>query len=442
MSVSRAERIVAEAEPDRVRDEAGTAPKSKILRELRVQRADTIEPTRISWLWKDWIPASRLALFGGKPGDGKSTVVLDLAARLSTGSPMPDGFRPGEPVSVAILSAEDGASDTIIPRLIAAGANRERVFIVGGIVNDVGIERPWILPDDILELAAFIRANSIRLLIIDPLSAFQSANVDTHRDGAVRAMLLPLSNLAEKLECAVVAVRHHRKGGASDARDAGSGSIAFTAAARIEWAAGTDPNDNGRRILAIAKSNIAAVPSSIAYRLVQDEEWETNRVRWDGASDVTANQLSGEQPTDEERSEVDEAVEFIAEALSGGPMAAKAIKGQAEKAGIHDASLRRAKQRLKVRSRKTADGAWVWELRQGAQPEKQGAHETSHSPLAHLEPLAHLPSTHTLFNEGFTREDEQGAQGAQDAVSLDDCAPSLTDDELDSLIDAYEGDES
>jgi putative DNA primase/helicase len=433
--------IVSEVEPVWVRDEPGTTASPKPLRVLKVQRADTIEPTRISWLWKGWIPASRLALFGGKPGDGKSSVVLDLAARLSTASPMPDGTRPPEPINVAILSAEDGASDTIIPRLIAAGADRQRVFIVGGMVNEAGIERPWILPDDILELSAFIRENDIAFLVIDPLSAFQSANVDTHRDGAVRAMLLPLSNMADSLNCAVVAVRHHRKGGATDARDAGSGSIAFTAAARIEWAAGTDPHDGSRRILAIAKSNIAAVQSSIAYRLVQDERWETNRVQWDGLSDVTANQLVGDQPTDEERSELDEATDFLRVVLAAGAVAAKTVKKQAAEADIAERTLNRAKKRLAVRSRKLPDGSWVWSYRfEGGQAQVEDCQVDTHTSLGNVGNLGHHPSTHTLNNEGFTREDEQDCQGGQDGRSSDG-RQSLTDDYLESFIDEYEGDE-
>ena len=108
--------------------------------------------------------------------------------------------------------------------------------------------------------------NVIRLLIIDPRRACRSAAVDTHRDGAVRGMLHPLASMAGELDCAVLAVRHHRKGGATDARDAGSGSIACTAAARVEWAAGTDPDDATRFVLAVSKINIAAKPQSLVYR--------------------------------------------------------------------------------------------------------------------------------------------------------------------------------
>lgn len=415
----RAERIASSERPE------DSQSKTTLLRELRVTRADEITPTRIRWLWPCYLPAGRLTLGGGKPADGKSSVTTDLAARFSTGSRMPDGHQPSEPINCGILSAEDGASDTIIPRLIVAGADLKRVFIVNGIVDDIGIERPWILPDDLLELIEFVREHDIRLLIVDPLSAFQSAKVDTHRDGAVRGMLHPLSNMAQSLDCAVLAVRHHRKGGAADARDAGSGSIAFTAAARLEWAFGTDPSDGARRILAVSKSNIGPTPPSMVYRLQQDDEWSTNRVVWDGQSEVTANQLVGEQPTDEERSELDEAIEFLRTELSDGPLAAKVVKRRAGDADISERTLRRAKDRLRIKSRKTNDGSWIWELRkQGGQATNQGGQTDSRSHLGHVGPLGHLPYSESVCKEGFTREDEQGGQGGQGAVSQGMWPPS------------------
>jgi putative DNA primase/helicase len=343
----------------RPRDEPGTTARRK----LRVTRASEISPTKVRWLWRNWIAGDRLVLAGGRPGDGKSTIALDLAARFSTGSPMPDGSRPESPINVAILSAEDSANDTIVPRLLAAGANLERVSIVGGLVDEeTNIERPWLLPENVPELRTYVRSAEIRLLIIDPLSAFQSGRVDAHRDGEVRTMLLPLSNMAAELECAVLAIRHHRKGGAADARDAGGGSIAYTAAARIEWTVGTDPADRTRRVLAVSKSNIGKTPRSLIYRIEQDEQWDTNRIRWEGASDLLASDLTAEHKDDDERGAVDDAEDFLRTALAAGPLLSKDLERQAKEAGISSAALRRARQRLRLKSRKQPDGRWLTEL--------------------------------------------------------------------------------
>jgi putative DNA primase/helicase len=338
------------------RDEPTTARRT-----LRVARASEIRPTKVRWLWRNWIAGDRLVLAGGRPGDGKSTLAIDLAARFSTGSPMPDRSRPDAPINVAVLSAEDSANDTIVPRLLAAGANLDRVSIVGGLVDEFNIERPWLLPQNVPELREFIKSAEIRLLIIDPLSAFQSSGVDAHRDGEVRAMLLPLSNMAAELECAVLAIRHHRKGGAADARDAGGGSIAYTAAARIEWTVGTDPADRTRRVLAVSKSNIGKTPRSLVYRIEQDEEWDTNRIHWEGASDLLASDLTAERKDGDERGAVDEAEDFLRTALADGPVLSKELDRQAKEAGVSPAALRRARQRLRLKPRKQPDGRWLTE---------------------------------------------------------------------------------
>ena len=384
-------------------------------RRMGARRADLIAPTRVSWLWPGWLPAARLTLFGGRPGDGKSGVTVDLAARLTTASPMPDGYRPRAPITVLLLNGEDDPSDTLVPRLIAAGADLARVIIATGTVFDdaKGLPRSWALPGDVDVLADQVRDNEVALAIIDPLAAFIGTNVDTHRDAAVRSMLHPLSGMARQSSCAVLGIRHHRKGGATDARDAGAGSVAFTAAARLEWVVGRDPQDQSRRVLAIAKSNLGREPTSLAYCLVEAPcEWDTVKVAWQGTSALTANQLVGEPTSEEDRGALDEAVDFLRSVLSEGPVAAKDVERQAKDASISYPTLRRAKTRLKVRSRKsTGTGSWVWELPQGAQ--EQGVQPSKAPHLGHVEHVEHLPSTENLFNQGFSRESDQGAQGAQ-----------------------------
>jgi hypothetical protein len=408
---------------------------------MAARRANLITPTRVEWHWPGWVPSARLILLGGKPGDGKSSVTVDLAARLTTASPLPDGYRPKAPLTVLLLNAEDDAKDTLLPRLISANADLERVIIANGMVLDdeTGVPRPWVLPGDVDVLGQLVRENEVDLAIIDPLTAFVSTGVDTHRDASVRAMLHPLSQMARQDKCAIIGVRHHRKGGAADARDAGTGSIAFTAAARLEWVIGRDPQDQNRRVLAIAKSNIGKEPESLAYILAEaPNEWGTVQVAWQGTSPLTANQLVGEPTSEEERGALDEAVDFLRSVLGDGPVTAKDAERQAKDASISYPTLRRAKTRLKVRSRKSSGtGSWVWELpNQGAQD--QDAQPSKGTHLGHVEHVEHLPSTHTLFNEGFSREGDQGAQGAQGDVlgmhehlegDFDDLSDEPPDDE-------------
>ena len=350
-------------------------------------------------------------------------MTLDLIARLSCGSPLPDGYRPSAPITCAILSAEDDPNDTITPRLIAAGADLDRVFILGSVWDEDGIPHPWTLPNHVTELRRYVEENEIGLVAIDPLSAFIASSVDSFKETAVRGMLLPLAIMAKSTGCAVLGVRHVRKGATGDARDAGSGSGAFTAAARVEWIIGRDPQDQTRHIIATTKINIAPDPPSLAYRLVAAEcEWETVAVRWDGFSDITANQLTAEAASDDERSALDEAVHFLTELLSDGPVAAKIATREANDADITGATLRRAKQRLGIKSRKERGGAsgWIWEM-------TQSAHQDVHvGSVLHLEHVDHLPCSEREFNNHPIRAGNgKGAQGAQE-LSMDSAMSILS----------------
>jgi putative DNA primase/helicase len=222
-------------------------------------------------------------------------------------------------------------------------------------------------------------------------------------------MLLPLATMAKETGCAVVGVRHVRKGATGDARDAGSGSGAFTAAARVEWIVGRDPGDETRHIIATTKINIALDPPSLAYRLVPANcEWETVAIRWDGTSDVTASQLTVEAASDDERSMLEEAVDFLTELLADGPVPQKIAAKEADDAGISAATLRRAKRRLGVKSDKQSAGEWVWVMKQGAH---EDAHVSQREHVEPLEPLEHLPSSERDDEEDFL-EGAQGTQGA------------------------------
>ena len=172
-------------------------------------------------------------------------------------------------------------------------------------------------------------------------------------------------------------------------------------------------------MLAVAKTNIGRVPVSLAYRMVPaEDDFDTVRVRWDGTSKLTADQLVREQMTGEDRSAVHEAEVFLTELLGSGPVAATDATRQAVEEGISEsAALRRAKQRLRVRSRKTATGAWVWELpgKDEQQPAK-GRRRPERPRLAPVAPLALLRNTPAHPTTEASREGSpkpgQGEQGS------------------------------
>ncbi len=173
-----------------------------------------------AWLWPNWLPLGKVAILDGDPGLGKSTLLFDLAAHVSSTGIMPDGSA-GATGGVLILNAEDDPEDTIRPRLAGAGANLERVFHLGK--SDAG-RRPVRLPDDVPLLGRLIGAHGASLLIVDPLLAYLP-EVDVNRAQHVCQVLQRLSSMAREQRCTVVCVRHLNKGASAKAVYRGTGSI-------------------------------------------------------------------------------------------------------------------------------------------------------------------------------------------------------------------------
>lgn len=322
------------------------------------RRADAISPEVVRWIWKGWLPADRVTLVEGRPKDGKTTLVLDLLAKLTTRSPLPDGTRPDRCYTVGVLSYEDDAADTIVPRLLAAGADRSRVQIIDGVVDpDTTETRPWSLPSDISALREMVKDKGVEVLLIDPLSASTNASTDTHREGDVRRVMAYLAHLARESRLTVMAIRHLRKGASGDPREAGLGSIGFTAAARCSWLVGADPETpDGPRVVAVSSSNLATIPSSLGFELLGDEIHDCAAIRWHGPSGLAAGDLLRAGDDEEERSMLDEACGWLEARLSDGPVcASEAYKNWSAESGS-GRTLRRAKEKLGVGNRKEGFG--------------------------------------------------------------------------------------
>lgn len=347
---------------------------------IATTRLSDVEPRPVEWLWPGRLPKGKLVVLDGDPGAGKSTLALDIAARLSTGSPMPDGHRLDGPASVILLSAEDGADDTIRPRLDAAGGDPSRVILLDGCWCPAEDEkadewhlRPPDLPLDLPVLAQTIRREKAVLVVIDVLNAFLSSKVDGHRDQDIRGALAPLAKVAVDTNCCIVVVRHLNKGGGSNPLYRGGGSIGIIGAARVGMLAAGDPDDETRRVLAVTKCNVAKIAPALAYRLVDAPEHGCARISWDGATSHSAADLLAIAPLpgDDEQ----DAAGVLAEVLADGPCWVKDAIDRMAEAGFSKDQAKRAKGKLKVHSVKVgkpgdADSGWRWELpreRQGSE---------------------------------------------------------------------------
>lgn len=276
---------------------------------------------------------------------------------------MPDGSSQGPPVGVVILSAEDGLADTIVPRLKAAGADLEKIIALTECPDRTGEgTRPPVLPADLEALRKAIAQVDAKLVIIDPLMAFLSGDTNSHRDQDIRRVLHQVAALAEETGAAVTVVRHLNKSNGGPALYRGGGSIGIIGAARSGLLVAVDPDDENRRVLASTKSNLGPRPESLSFHPEAGED-DVVHIVWEGSCTHDANALLAVLVPGEERQAVDEARGFLLAELAEGPVGAKQVKKAAADAGISEASLRRAKTALKVKSEKEGmEGPWSWSL--------------------------------------------------------------------------------
>lgn len=305
------------------------------------------------------LPLGKLSLFCGDPGLGKSFVTCDLAARVSNGAAWPDSDEPQHAGSVLILACEDDAEDTIRPRLDAAGADVTRIHII----DSVGVrnkERGFALDADIPLLKREIAKHAdVRLLIIDPISAY-CGKVDTHRNSEVRTMLTPLIALAAELRFAVLGINHMSKGSGKSVYR-GMGSIAFNAAARAALNFYKDPDDEDRRLILATKMNLIEESIGVAYRI------EDGVVVWDDDPvDLTADEIEALGVSSDGNAKGaarERAKEFVAATLLSGRMASTQLFQSAKHIGIKEKTLRRAMKDMGcVKSKDGMDGGFSWAL--------------------------------------------------------------------------------
>lgn len=347
---------------------------------VRVNLMSGVQPEAVQWLWPGRIPLGMVTVFDGDPGLGKSTVTLDLAARLSRGWAMPDGSTGPEASGVVILSAEDDAARVVRPRLDAAGADVERIATVQLADDEGGTRDLEICRADLAPLERGVREVGALLVVIDPLMAFLPADVNAHRDQDVRRALAALRAFAERTGVAVLVVRHLNKSTGGSPLYRGGGSIGIIGAARAGLLMAVDPDDaSGEgRVLAVSKANLALRPTSLKLRLAAERGALAARVRWEGESQHTAGTLLAQPEDPEERSALDEAEARLRELLACGDVGAEEGEREARAAGISERTLRRARHRLGVESHKVGRPGergqrWVWRLPSKAAEGRQNA---------------------------------------------------------------------
>jgi hypothetical protein len=332
-------------------------------------RLNTVAPKPITWLWRGRIAIGKLTMLSGDPGLGKSLLTIDLSARVSMGARWPDSSDYTPLGGVVMLSAEDDAADTIRPRLDAAGADCLRISLLTGISHYDPDEKERFLATFNLsrDLGALEQAigstPDCRLVVIDPISAFCGAT-DSHKNADVRGLLAPLSELAQRRQVAVIGVNHLTKSAVGvPAMYRTMGSLAFVAAARAAWAVVKDKQDPSKRLFLPIKNNLAADIAGLSYSIVENNghpclAWSLDPVI------MSVDEAMATNP-DSRDAERRRAKEWLQSALADGPLAVKEIAQQANKSGMKWATIRRAKDDLKIHAHREGFGpgaVWHWRL--------------------------------------------------------------------------------
>jgi putative DNA primase/helicase len=276
-----------------------------------VKAFSKIEEKSVSWLWHERIPINMLTLYVGDPGLGKSSLSLDLAARLSRGLPFPDGS-PCPLGDTLILAGEDVPGTTIKPRLVALGADMERIHILLGKRDKNGYDDVTLFDRKIFEDAIDqIKANGgdLKLFVIDPFESFLG-NIDAYRNTEVRQALRGIISLAEYEQFSVLGIQHLTKKNGIDAIHRIGGSIAFAASARTIWLIAKDLDDPCGCLFLHLKTNIGRKMPGFHYSIITADNG-SGIVAWGKPADNNPNDVLNALPVAKQAPEQEKILEII-----------------------------------------------------------------------------------------------------------------------------------
>lgn len=322
------------------------AQNKKEQNDYRVTYYNTVSSRAVEWLWYPYIPYGKITILQGDPGEGKSTMMIQLAALITSGKAMPDGSGDKVPGNVIYQAAEDGIEDTIKPRLVAAGADCGRIAFLE---NN---ENPITLDDERLEQA--VNDTQAKLLVIDPFQAYLRVDNDMQKMNSIRLVFGRLAKVAERTGCAVVLIGHMNKSSRTKGIYRGLGSIDIAAVARSILLVGRDSHNPYYRIMIQIKNNLAPEGKAFVFELNPNLGFN-----WIGQEEYEMEDLLFQRSKGERK--LDKAKEYLKLLLNGSDMPCTDILEKMRATGIGTRTVEQAKKDMGIISYKLGD-RWYWRL--------------------------------------------------------------------------------
>jgi hypothetical protein len=379
--------------------------------------ASTITPRPVRWLWQDRLALGTFNLLGGREGIGKSIVECTNAADITRGR-LP-GVYFGQPKAIVIVATEDARNYTIVPRLMAAGADLDKVFFAD-VETSTGIDSALSLPRDLPALEQQIVEQGVAAVFLDPIMSRLDAALDSHKDGEVRQALEPLSAMAERTDCMVMGLIHVNKSASNDPLTTLMASRAFAAVARAVLFVMVDPQDEKARLLGQPKNNLGRSDlPTLAFQIVGEKVAETSegpvwtgKLHWTGETERSIHDALQEavETRGGNRTVVSEATDWLQDYLTeqGGSADSADVKREGLKAGHGQGALQRARAKLPITTKPVGFPRRTHWVLQSSHQSSQVSGETSTTATTET-----TTAKHTYSTEAQSSQSLQSLQSSQ-----------------------------
>jgi len=332
--------------------------------EVVLTRADEQEELAVDWLWKGFLARNKFHLLSGSGGVMKSTLTLSLAATITRGGKWPDGTRCPKG-NVIIWTGEDDLGDTVKPRLRFAGADQTRCWFVKGVRED-NEKREFDPARDALALErACEEIGDVSMIVIDPIVVVVQKDNNSASD--VRRSLSPLADLAAKYNAVLLGIQHFTKGSkGKDPAERVLGSGAWVHRARIVLAAAAIDEGEGQHannMVFTCVKTFAKSEGGFEYGFEEEPKTEIARIVWGKQLRGTGHHIITEaEGNGDGTSKLGEAKRFLKELLTKGSMSVFEVEKRYHEAGITDRTIRRAREKLGVKTIQAGKAKFRWHL--------------------------------------------------------------------------------